>query len=109
MLFNKRYFNEFLKSTEGISTNILRDRLRFLEENGFLTKKADSEHKQKIKYSLTLKAIELLPILVEVLFWSEKQTDQLHPNRDQVFGPIKNDKIKGVQLFYDRLKKEHLK
>jgi DNA-binding HxlR family transcriptional regulator len=108
MLFDKRYFNEFLKSAEGISTNILRDRLRSLEKNGLIRKKETSEHKQKIKYTLTLKAIQLLPILVEILFWSEKQTEDLHPNRDQIFHAVKKDKEKGIELISEKLKREHL-
>lgn len=108
MLFDKRYFNEFLKSHEGISTNILRDRLKSLQEYGLLIQKQDPRHKQKIKYCLTQKAIDLLPIMIEILFWSEKQTDKLHPKRDVFFKSFKVDKEKAIVKFTDILKRKHL-
>ncbi|PSB57386.1 transcriptional regulator, partial [filamentous cyanobacterium CCP1] len=38
MFFGKQRFEEFLESPEGISTNILANRLKLLEEAGLVTK-----------------------------------------------------------------------
>lgn len=72
MLNNKRYFREFLHSKEKIASNILSNRLRSLEEEGIIVKQVDVNHKQKIRYSLTEKGIDLLPILIENARWSLK-------------------------------------
>ncbi|GLQ53887.1 transcriptional regulator [Devosia nitrariae] len=72
MFAGKRHFREFLASDEGISSNILADRLAKLVEAGVLTRAGDPEHKLKAIYSLTEKGIELLPIIAEISRWSRK-------------------------------------
>ena len=73
MMFNKKNtFGEFLKSPEGIATNILTARLILLEKNGYIEKLKDPENKKVPFYQLTSKAKELKPILVEVYLWTEK-------------------------------------
>jgi len=75
IFYKRRHFNELLRlSEEGIASNILRDRLAMLEKEGMVTKAKDPEdaHKQKIKYSLTEKCIDLLPMLFEAIIWSIK-------------------------------------
>ncbi len=72
MFAGKRHFREFLASAEGISSNILADRLVRLTEAGVLTRAGDPEHKLKAIYSLTEKGIELLPIIAEISRWSRK-------------------------------------
>lgn len=70
---NRRHFRELLtKSDEGISSNILADRLKTLLEQGILTKADDPSHKQKGVYSLTEQGIELLPILAQMSAWGFK-------------------------------------
>lgn len=74
MIFgNRRHFRELLtKSEEGISSNILADRLRTLLEQGVITRADDPTHKQKGVYSLTEKGIELLPVLAQMAGWGRK-------------------------------------
>jgi DNA-binding HxlR family transcriptional regulator len=74
MIFgNRRHFRELLlKSEEGISSNILADRLKTLVEQGIITKKDDPSHKQKAVYSLTEQGIELLPVLASMAAWGRK-------------------------------------
>lgn len=72
MFFKKSTYNDFLKSAEGIATNILASRLKGLEENGIIEKSAHPDSKAKNLYRLTPKGIDLLPILIEVYIWSEK-------------------------------------
>ncbi len=64
-----RRYRELLEGPERISSAILADRLAMLVENGMLTKADDPSHKQKITYSLTEQAIELVPILVQLSSW----------------------------------------
>jgi DNA-binding HxlR family transcriptional regulator len=72
MFAGKRHFRELLQSDEHISTNILADRLARLVEHGLLTKSEDPTHKQKAIYSLTEKAISLLPVIVQIGAWGSR-------------------------------------
>jgi DNA-binding HxlR family transcriptional regulator len=72
MFGGKRHFRELLASEEGISTNILTDRLERLQSTGLLTKADDPSHAQKAIYSLTEKAIELLPVIVQIGAWGSR-------------------------------------
>jgi DNA-binding HxlR family transcriptional regulator len=72
MFAGKRHFRELLQSDERISSNILADRLARLVEHDFLTRSDDPTHKQKAIYSLTEKAIALLPIIVQIGAWGSR-------------------------------------
>jgi DNA-binding HxlR family transcriptional regulator len=72
MFAGKRHFREFLASDEGISSNILSDRLAMLVEMGILTRREDPAHKLKAIYSLTEKGIDLLPIIAQISRWSRR-------------------------------------
>jgi DNA-binding HxlR family transcriptional regulator len=73
MFGNRRHFRELLtRSEEGISSNILADRLKTLLEEGIITREDDPSHKQKGIYSLTEQGIELLPILAQMAAWGYK-------------------------------------
>jgi DNA-binding HxlR family transcriptional regulator len=76
MFGNRRHYRELLtKSDEGISSNILADRLKMLLEQGIITRQDDPSHKQKGIYSLTEQGIELLPILAQMASWGFKYLD----------------------------------
>src|SRR6476660_1471096 len=70
MFEGKRHFRELLNSDEKIASNILTDRLNMLEREGIVSKRPDTEHKQKYIYSLTAAGIDLLPLMVEIGAWS---------------------------------------
>jgi DNA-binding HxlR family transcriptional regulator len=73
MFANRRHFRELLtQSIEGIASNILAARLRRLTEQGFITRADDPTHKQKGVYSLTEKAIQLVPVLVAIGAWGRR-------------------------------------
>ena len=77
MLFqNKHYYNEFLKSDEKISTNILADRLAKLEQNGIINSRWDEQNLSKKIYTLSAKGIDLMPILFEMIEWGMKYNDR---------------------------------
>jgi len=73
MFGNRRHFREILgKSEEGIASNILADRLKKLQAQDMITRADDPTHKQKAIYSLTEKAIQLVPIMAMVGGWGRK-------------------------------------
>ncbi len=73
MFGNRRHFRELLtQSEEGIASNILADRLKRLTDLGMLTRADDPSHKQKAIYSLTEKAIELVPVFAMLGAWGRR-------------------------------------
>lgn len=109
MFFGKRYYGEFLESEEGISTNILADRLAMLEKQKIIIKKQSKEHKQKFLYSLTQKGIDLLPVIITIGMWSDQYADKLNPHRDIILGEARKNYTKGIRQVKQRLQDMHLK
>ena len=72
MFFGKQRFEEFLTSPEGISTNILANRLKLLEELGLITKQPYSSHARRMNYQLTEKGHSLRPVLKVIVRWGLK-------------------------------------
>lgn len=68
----KSRYQEFLNSEEGISTNILADRLVRLERQGLISKSDDPDDKRQFRYSPTQKGLDLLPVIFEMARWSLK-------------------------------------
>lgn len=69
---HKKYYDDFLGMVEGISTNILADRLREMEAQDLLTKIRDEDNKRRFVYQPTERALDLVPMLVEMAIWSAK-------------------------------------
>jgi DNA-binding HxlR family transcriptional regulator len=67
-----RTFREFEESGEGISTNILADRLRKLEVRGIIQSQAAEEDRRRVHYRLTEKGIDLAPVLLDLLIWGAR-------------------------------------
>ena len=79
MFGNRRHFRELLNgSEERIASNILADRLKRLVDSGLLTKADDPSHKQKSVYSLTEKAIQLVPLLAMMGAWGRRHLPVSH-------------------------------
>lgn len=70
MLVGKTRYNEFLASPEGITTNILADRLKRLEQAGIVEKTPYQERPVRNSYNLTEDGEALLPVLQEICRWA---------------------------------------
>lgn len=70
MFKNRKYYGEFLEAGEGISTNILADRLLRLEDAQVIRKLPDPEHGKRNIYELTDKGIALLPVMLSMVAWA---------------------------------------
>jgi DNA-binding HxlR family transcriptional regulator len=70
MLRGFRYYKDFVKSYEGIATNILADRLRKLVAFGIIAAEQDPSDGRKLIYVLTAKGIGLAPVLTEMVLWA---------------------------------------
>ena len=70
IMAHKRYFQELLASNERIATNILTSRLKRLEAGGLITRRVDPAQARRVIYAPTEKALDLLPVLIELMRWS---------------------------------------
>jgi DNA-binding HxlR family transcriptional regulator len=70
MLRGFRTYKEFMECYEGIATNILADRLRKLVAYGIIAAEPDPSDGRKLIYSLTVKGIDLAPVLTEMVLWA---------------------------------------
>lgn len=108
MFGNRRHFSELLhNSDEGIASNILADRLQRLTDNGLISRAPDPSHKQKIIYSLTEPAIQLVPVLAHLGAWGRRHlpvTRELAIRAEllELGGPPLWDR------FMDELREQHL-
>jgi DNA-binding HxlR family transcriptional regulator len=75
MFFEKQRFEEFLESPEGISTNILADRLKSLEEMGLVEKQPYGNHSRRMNYRLTEAGKSLRPVLKVMAVWGLKHLE----------------------------------
>lgn len=73
MFFGKQRFEEFLDSPEGISTNILANRLKSLEDMGLVEKHPYSNHPRRMNYQLTERGKSLRHVLRSLIVWGLKQ------------------------------------
>jgi DNA-binding HxlR family transcriptional regulator len=64
-------FDDF-RNTLGISRQVLAQRLKELVAEGILTRQPYSSHPDRYEYTLTEQGRDLIPVLVEMLRWSER-------------------------------------
>lgn len=97
---NKSSYGDFLNSDEKIATNILADRLKLLEANGFIRSTVSPEKKNKFIYSLTEKGIDLIPVIVELMIWGAKYDSS---DVKDVVKKLKEDKEGTIRQLRDKL------
>ncbi len=76
MFKGKSYYGQFQDSEEGISTNILADRLQKLERNGIIDKARDAENGARYIYRLTPKGLDMMPMMLAMIDWAERYDGQ---------------------------------
>ena len=77
-------FGQLLRRLEGITQSTLTKQLRELERDGFLHREVYPEVPPKVEYSLTPLGESFVPILNQMLAWSEAQLcppDYVNPYR----------------------------
>lgn len=72
LLKGRTTYSDFLHAEEGIATNVLADRLARLEEDGQLTAERSPGGGRARRYRPTAKAVDLLPVLLEIIAWSAR-------------------------------------
>jgi len=93
-----RTFKEFHASGEGISTNILADRLERLELANIISTAMDSADGRRVNYRLTKKGIDLAPVVLELLIWAARHEktgapcaviERLEQNREALLAEVR--------------------
>lgn len=75
LLSNRCEFGHLLNAGEGISTNILTDRLAKMQADGLIKKTKHPEHGKKYIYALSDKGVSLAPMMMELALWADKHVE----------------------------------
>ena len=76
-------FNTLQKNIPDISQKMLTVTLRTLEEDGFVKRKVYAEVPPRVEYSLTKRAISLLPHINDLITWAKNNMDAILTDRIQ--------------------------
>lgn len=101
---NKSTYSDFLASEEKIATNILANRLASLESKGFIQKQPISTNKARYRYKLTPLSIDLVPMFIEIILWTDKHAPMpVPPNRKEGLQKANADKEVYIAEVQERL------
>ncbi|MEY1556097.1 winged helix-turn-helix transcriptional regulator [Yoonia sp. R2331] len=84
-------YAELLEGWEGISTNILAQRMKHLEEKGIVEKHKNPANWRSSIYELTPKGRALAPLLAELVLWGGTYNDAGEPMRD-TYDAVQSDR-----------------
>ena len=99
IFFHKKLFNEFKESLEKVPSKMLSNRLRKLENIGFISRAKGEINKKSVYYTLEKKGLDTLPLMVELmLFTTEFYYDHLGDTYTlDVQTKMKTDKAKYIR------------
>ncbi|MFS0555954.1 winged helix-turn-helix transcriptional regulator [Brevibacillus sp. 179-C9.3 HS] len=72
LLLGNTRFNELRQSLKGIASNLLSDRLQFLEQEGLVVSELYSSHPPRYEYALTQKGQDLKYLLHALAVWGNR-------------------------------------
>ena len=75
-------FNALRKLIPDVSQKMLTSTLRTLEEDGYVTRRVYAEVPPRVEYSLTERAISLIPIIDNLIGWAEDNMAQILRDRE---------------------------
>jgi len=110
LIKHKKTFKEISESQEQIAPSILSARLKLLESYGLLSKRKLPDNKKENIYLLSVKGIDLAPILVEYSLWGDKymrafnninSNPGLHTDKSIVIETIKNNYKQMIRQLLD--------
>ena len=81
LLFQRSTFKDFQESPEKIASNILADRLKKLQQHGILESHRSESDARVIAYRPTTKGLDLLPVLIELILWTDRYEETGAPRR----------------------------
>jgi len=105
-MHKKTRFKELRESKEKIASNILANRLKSLQINGFIEKLDPTGTKKSTQYIATEKGIAAFPIIIELYLFSINFIDENLLNESQM--SFKKQIISNRLLFEDTRKSEYI-
>ncbi|MDC0004953.1 helix-turn-helix transcriptional regulator, partial [bacterium] len=111
ILLNNRTFKDFSESDEAIATNILSSRLKMLLEYEIIRKEKLPDNKQKNIYILTQKGLNLTPVIIDLIIWSDGNLRENHSTLlpTAQLDSVKNDKESFISMLIENYKKRNWK
>jgi DNA-binding HxlR family transcriptional regulator len=105
LLHKKTTYKEMVSSREGIATNLLSTRLKLLLSLNIITKRKLPENRKENIYLLTEKGIDLAPLILEIVVWSDTYVRAYNAkmNAYEKHNLDKTQIIENVQKEYRRL------
>ncbi len=110
LMHKKKTFKDFVSSDEHVATNLLSSRLKLLQKLDVISKRKLESNKKENIYLLTEKGIDLTPLIMEFVIWSDKHV-RVYNREMNAFHEKKIDKkiiIQNVQNGYRKFIKELL-
>lgn len=110
ILFQKRTFKEFSESEEAIATNILSARLKMLLDYEIIRKEKLPNNKQKNLYVLTQRGLDLTPVIVDLMLWSDRNIRDYHATLTPTAGPLekmREDKEGFITMLMENYKEKN--
>ena len=108
LLGGKTTFKDLMNGPEKIASNILSQRLKWLNKHQILDFKYRKDNKKEKCYYLTDKGMGLYPVMSELMLWSAKNVDNKFSERGKkVIKSLQKDKkgrIDEVVKNYKKLK-----
>lgn len=109
LLEELKTFKDFVESNEAISTNILTNRLKYLQELSIIKKVKQKGNKKSNLYLLTEKGLNLAPLIMELTIWSSNNIREYHESMD--YDPqleyVKSHKEKSFKMIVENYKKQN--
>lgn len=96
LMHKKKTFKEFVASDEKVATNLLSSRLKLLESLEVISKRKLSSNKKENIYLLTKKGIDLAPLIMELVIWSDKYVRRYNRQMNK-YDQINADKLITIQ------------
>lgn len=106
VMHKKTRFKEFRSSKEKIATNVLTNRLKHLQTEGFIKKLDPLGTKKSTRYIATDKGISSLPIIIELYLFSIQSLDESILDESQM--RIKDEICNDRDFFEAKKKKDYL-
>ena len=106
LLGGKTTFKDFMNGPEKIASNILSQRLKWLNKHQILDFKYRKDNKKEKCYYLTDKGMGLYPVMSELMLWSAKNVDNKFSERGKkVIKSLQKDKKSRVDEVVKNYKK----
>ena len=106
LLGGKTTFKEFMNGPEKIASNILSQRLKWLQNHLILNFRYRKDNKKEKCYYLTDKGMGLYPVMSELMLWSAKNVDNKFNERGKkVIKSLQKDKKGRIDAVFKNYKK----